>query len=341
MKNGFATTEREGSFYCGAEWHLQQMKSRLACPLYNWARRLSQKSGVLSASAEHMAEYFGVNRKTVLCALEELAESGFLVIDRSERFRPNTYKVLDHKEWIKRHPNRCVGKVSFPWEGEGDPLGRQLYAISGGRVKFWPRQMTGLRNLGFSDEQIIERFQSFIDQASYTGKRWKHAYYDFYAHLEDLVVVGTRSNGSSRTDSARVQSNGHHRVQSNGHAESSPTDSSSRSSSRKEVDECESTIPAPRRLASYPSFENKEKEETTTADLDDNYPRLKDYLPPSSSEDRSEEPTSENENAEDRLPTMPAMSDAEFEVRKELLKRQAAEIMLGRTPAGVGSVNAA
>jgi len=251
-----------GRFFCSAEWHLQQMKSRLASSLYNWARRLSKQSRVFSASAEHVAEYFGVNRKTALSALEELAENGFFIIDRSERFKPNVYRVISHNEWAKRNPSRCVEKIAFPWDGEGDPLGRQLYAISGGRVKFWPLQMNGLRNMGFPDEQIIEHFRTFIDEASYTEKRWKYAYYDFRGYLRDLIVAKTRSSVSSRTDSARAQSNGHHRVQSNGPAESSPTDSSSRISSRKGVDESQQTIPAPRPHLVPSPFQNLT--ETTT-----------------------------------------------------------------------------
>lgn len=292
----------EGRFFCSAEWHLKRMKSRFACPLYNWARKLSKQSGgVFYASAEHVAEYFGVDRKTALSALAELAESGFFVIDRTERFKPNTYRVIDHKEWAKRHPGRCVEKESFPWSGDGDPLGRELYAISGGRVKFWPKQMTGLRNLGFSDEDIIKQFRIFIDRADYTAERWKHAYYDFYASLKAAPTVGVdndsdgefpllgvvkgvgdfpdlknilreRKQGSaasSPTDSVRVQSNGPHRVQSNSSVESSRTDPSSRSSSsRKEVGEPELTIPAAP-LASNPAkrvFKKKENHSEQVAD---------------------------------------------------------------------------
>jgi hypothetical protein len=267
----------EGRFFCSVEWHLQQLKSRLACPLYSWGRRLSTTSGVFSASAEHVAEYFGVNRKTALSTLRELAELGFFIIDRIERGKPNTYKTIDHDEWAEHNPGRCVEKASFPWEGQGDRLGCHLYQISGGRVKFWPRQMTGLRNLGFSDEQIIEQFRTFMVEADYTGRRWKHAYYDFRTRLKVHSNVGVEEEGgfpdmrdilraqkmrsieSSPTDSVGVQSSGHPPVQSNGLHQSSRTDPSSRSSSRKEVDESELTIPAPRRVVSYPSFKNKEK----------------------------------------------------------------------------------
>jgi hypothetical protein len=218
----------ESQFHCSAEWHFVQMKSRLAAPIYGWASKVSRRSGVFHASAEHMAQYFGVNRKTIFSALDELTAGGFLELMRKERFKPNIYKVIGHKEWAIAHPGRCVRQVEYPWKGEGDPLGRQLYAISGGRVKFWPNQMTGLRNIGFSDEEITEHFRAFIERkAGYVGSQWERAYYDFYGYLKRLYVSPAAVasahilNGieSYRADSGtprRVRSNGLGRVQSNG-----------------------------------------------------------------------------------------------------------------------------
>jgi len=249
MKPEFVPVESQ--FHCSAEWHLRQMKSRFAPLLYSWARRLSKKSRVFSASAENVSAYFYVDRKTVLSALDELAVSGFFEITHSERFKPSLYLVVDHRDWAKRHPDRCLERVSFPWEGEGDSLGRQLYAISGGRVKFWPRHMTGLRNLGFSDEQIIEQFRGFMEAAEHVGLRWNRAFFDFHAGLK-AISSGT---ASSRTDTVRVQSNGHGRVQSIPPAESNRLDPSLRSSSPKGVDEQKLTIPgSPNRPISNPSL---------------------------------------------------------------------------------------
>jgi len=173
----------ESPFHCSAEWHLQQMTSRLALAVYSLARKLSGKSGVFSASAENVAKYFGVHRNTVQRALEELANAGFFDLWEVERFRPNVYHVVDHQEWAKRHPGSCVKKSSFPWQGEGDPLGRELHAISGHRVKLLPNQTVALRKFGLSDDQIKAEFGTFLDESTYEGKRWKYAYYDFLKHL--------------------------------------------------------------------------------------------------------------------------------------------------------------
>jgi hypothetical protein len=173
----------ESPFHCSAEWHLQQMTSRLALAVYSLARKLSGTSGVFSASAENVAMYFGVHRNTAQRALEELANFGFFELSQIERFKPNVYHVVDHKEWAIRHPGQCVKKSSFPWDGEGDPLGTQLHAISGQRVKFLPNQAAALRKFGLSDDQIKAEFHTFLDESSYEGKRWKYAYYDFLKHL--------------------------------------------------------------------------------------------------------------------------------------------------------------
>lgn len=186
----------ESPFHCSAEWHLQQMTSRLALAVYSLARKLSGKSGVFSASAENVAMYFGVHRNTVQRTFEELANSGFFELSQTERFRPNVYHVVDHNEWAKRHPRQCVKKSSFPWDGEGDPLGTQLHAISGQRVKFLPNQVAALRKFGLSDDQIKAEFHTFLEESSYEGKRWKYAYYDFRKHL------GARTGAHAKSRSA-------------------------------------------------------------------------------------------------------------------------------------------
>lgn len=185
----------DSPFHCSAEWHLQQMTSRLALAVYCLARKLSRKSGVFSASAENVAMYFGVHRNTAQRTLEELANSGFFGLSQIERFKPNVYHVVDHKEWAKKHPGRCVKKSSFPWDGEGDPLGTQLHAISGQRVKFLPNQAAALRKYGLSDDQIEAEFRTFLDETSYEGKRWNYAYYDFRKHLR--TRIGPNAKGPS------------------------------------------------------------------------------------------------------------------------------------------------
>jgi hypothetical protein len=192
--------QQDSYFHCSVEWHLARLTSRFAPILYHFARRLSSRSGVFSASMERVAEHFGVDRNTADRAAEELACVGLFGLLQVERFKPNAYRVVDHKKWAQRHPGQCVQKASYPWDGEGDPLGRQLYAISGQRVQFLPNQTTGLRNLGFSDEEIIEEFRTFLDESDYEGKRWKYAYWDFHARLKALTASRPKARITSVAD---------------------------------------------------------------------------------------------------------------------------------------------
>jgi hypothetical protein len=262
-------TREESPFHCSAERHLVRMSSRFAPALYSWARRLSRNSRVFSASAENVAKHFEIERKTVLRALEELSTVGFFELIRIERFKPSVYRVVDHKEWAKSHPGRCVEKDTLPWEGEGDPLGRQLFAISGQRTRFLPNQVTGLRRLGFSDGQIEEAYRAFLDEQDYEGKQWKRAYYDFHAHLQSLLAVSlpVAPNANAelkdscdaeyhRRDSGGVPPEVRAGVPSRSNAEYRRRDASLRSEFPKGAAELKCSIPALRsqeRLANRPT----------------------------------------------------------------------------------------
>src|SRR6267154_5109805 len=136
----------ENSFHCSAEWHLKSLNSRLACPLYTWGRRLSANSTNFFPSVENIANYFDCNRTTVFRALQELVAYGWAEIVHKEAGKPVIYRLIEHEEWAKNNPDCCTEKDTMPWEGQGDPLGKALYAASGGRAKFLPRQMSGLRS---------------------------------------------------------------------------------------------------------------------------------------------------------------------------------------------------
>lgn len=243
-------------FHCSIERHLQSLSSKCASNLYHWARRLASTTGVFSASAEHAAKFFRVDRKTVLRALDELNEAGFFELQRAELFRPNVYRVVSHKEWARRHPKKCIEKDVMPWEGEGDLLGRQLFSISGQRVKFFPRQVEGLRRVGFSDGKICEHFRTFLNEAEYEGTEWKRAPFDFHEHLKTLpsgvpqnASVSAAAHNSSSAEYHGRDSMEYHRRDSAGvpsvsSAEYHGRDPSSRFKSSNEVVDREQSIPA-------------------------------------------------------------------------------------------------
>jgi hypothetical protein len=152
-RDAFAT-----EYHCTAEWHLCRMSSKYAAPLYGLALRLSNKSGRFYASQVRLAEYFDCSRRTIWSLVRELEMAGFFVRISSSPFHTNVYTVLDHATWAERNPGKCARKIEMPWSAEGPVLGRELHAISGGRVKFRPEQIEYLK-FNFTDENIKRGFR--------------------------------------------------------------------------------------------------------------------------------------------------------------------------------------
>src|SRR6266852_1135128 len=113
-------------FHCSWHWHFRSMTSCFAPLLYDWGRYLSVTSDSFYPSAENTAKHLKRNRKTVLRALEELVKRGWAEVVHKEPGKPVTYRFIDHDEWARNHPGCCTVKDVMPWEGEGDPLGKQL-----------------------------------------------------------------------------------------------------------------------------------------------------------------------------------------------------------------------
>jgi hypothetical protein len=188
-------------FHCSAEWHYLEMNSRMAGALHSWGLRLSANSEAFYPSVESISKYFGRHRTTVFKALQELEGYGLAEVSQREPGKPVVYRFIDHDEWAKNHPGLCMEKDAMPWEGEGDQLGRDLYSISGGRARFLPHQMDGLRKIGLDDEQIVFEFRIFLGQNPQKGQDWKRVYFRFRTHLlrvaKSLSEAATAKNSCS------------------------------------------------------------------------------------------------------------------------------------------------
>jgi hypothetical protein len=195
---------RLSSFYCSPEYHLQRMRSGLAPSLWGWGRRLSSVSECFWPSINQIAEYFNRDRTTVMRALFELVGEEWAEVIDSEPGKTVNYRFLSHDEWAKKHPGKCVVKERMPWDGEGDVLGARLYAISGGRAKFLPNQMNGLRKFGFEDDTIATEFKVFLDRNPIRGAAWRGVYFRFHDCLavisDDITKANSRSNQSHPRD---------------------------------------------------------------------------------------------------------------------------------------------
>jgi hypothetical protein len=241
--------DEQGPFHCSAEWHLRNAESKLVPLIYLWAGRLSVNSGTFFPSVESIASYFGVHRTTVFRALRELEYLGFLEVVHREPGKPVRYRVVDHKEWQEKNPGRCITKEVFPWTGEGDPLARELYAISGGLAKFFPGQMKGLRAFKFSDEEIRHQFQAFLVTHPQKGPKWKSVYYPFHAHLCSLADSDARVLDSISDPSHVRYPHPSHRCDTPRSADATSTRSANATQvfevSFERIDEDKATIPAP------------------------------------------------------------------------------------------------
>jgi hypothetical protein len=184
---------KETHFHCTAEWHLIDLGAT-AMAVYNLAYRVSKASGIFSGSQIQVGTYYGRRRQSIGEALDQLEKLGFVVKLSSGKYdgESNTYSVVDHREWAKRHAGQCCEKSELPWGHV--QLGKQLYAASGCRVKFGDFQITNYKNTGLSDEAIVAHWREFternrefhrINDDDFSDKKWrKSAPFYFWEHLQ-------------------------------------------------------------------------------------------------------------------------------------------------------------
>jgi hypothetical protein len=165
-------------YHCSAEWHFSHLKGKgahTASMIYTFALHLSKKHGVFYASIPRLAEYFGVDEKTVRKALHLLVVLGFLEIARQEAGASVRYRPVLHSVWktLPKNAGRCAEKSTMPWADEPqDRLAVDLHAISGGRFTTWPNVVKAMRKTGHSTEAIHGHFRAFVDFEQPTGKVW-------------------------------------------------------------------------------------------------------------------------------------------------------------------------
>jgi len=152
------------SFECSEYFHLADL-SPICSLVYGLAYKLTKGGdNPFFASANSVASYFGRSASQVRRGLKQLEAYGLLELRSAKSFRTNSYRVVSHREWASQHPGRCCEKLEFSYTDEGDPLGRQMWQITGGRVKFQPFNSVYIRKLGFTDNEIIEAFSSFWNE---------------------------------------------------------------------------------------------------------------------------------------------------------------------------------
>ena len=172
------------AYHCTATWHLAR-KIRAAELIYSLACVVSKSSHKFFCSAENLAHYLGYERRQIYRGLQELEDAGFLEIVSRQSFQSCVYQVILHKAWAEKHPDGCAIKQSFPWEGEGDELGRKMYALGGGRYRFMQHEVKTLRRTALPEEFILREWEDFIGRWRPLHKHdAKYAFSRFYDVLK-------------------------------------------------------------------------------------------------------------------------------------------------------------
>jgi hypothetical protein len=157
-----AADDIPSSLHCSAEWHLAQMRTNIACAVYTHAMKVSRKSDNYWCSQPQMARYFSRDPRTIAAAFDELEDAGFFERLGQEPGKAVHYRPVPHQEWGEGHPGKCLEKTAC--ESRHDPLGTQLYAVSGGKVTHFcfPNVLKSLRKPGFTDDEIVGQFKEFL-----------------------------------------------------------------------------------------------------------------------------------------------------------------------------------
>lgn len=182
--------ERTG-IQCSAEWHISRFESEIALAIYNLALKIS-KHGRFHASAATLAEYFDADIRTSYRALDELEQNGWFVRISAEPGKSKIYKPIKHSEWAKTRAGECRKMPEPLFFSDGDPLGRALYAASGGRMKFFPNYLKCLRKYDMPTEDLVECLQALIEWEKPAGKQWRQRFFQKY-HAAVRALAAARA----------------------------------------------------------------------------------------------------------------------------------------------------
>jgi hypothetical protein len=131
--------------------------------------------------------------RTAQRAFENLKNLGLFVLIESgkDNYEASVFQVLTHQEWAARNPGRCTTKYDNGWAATEDSLGRELYSLSGGKVKFKPFQIHTYRKTVPDAEMIKLAFTKWFPAhgAQQKGRKWRNAAgYEFGQYLRNIVV---------------------------------------------------------------------------------------------------------------------------------------------------------
>src|SRR6266851_1538537 len=145
---------------CGHYWHFCKSGQFLA--IYDFI-------GALTAGGERpfftkivkVATFFDFNEETTRRVIANLKRKGWL-----EKRGDEKWYYVSHDERAKKYPGDCKVRPLLEWQVETDPLVGELYALSGGKLRVYPKLVEALRKLCADDTRIIDVFKQSLAHAA-------------------------------------------------------------------------------------------------------------------------------------------------------------------------------
>src|SRR6266403_975161 len=147
---------KHNSLNCDACWHL--WRQGLAFAIYNRAGALTNGGRTpLFATVQTLTDYFGSKYEPTRRARLVLINNGWLKPIPND---PKNLTFVTHDAWaFETSYSKCVERTLNPWHGEADPFIGRVFATAGGRFRSKPHWILGVRQHGYSDDEVLEFFR--------------------------------------------------------------------------------------------------------------------------------------------------------------------------------------
>lgn len=180
----------ERGWLCTVERHLWHSGIELA--IYNKIAVLTHGGeSTYWGGVKSMAIFLGCSPRASREAFAHLDFDGWLPIIgdapksiyelRGTTHAKKLRQLILHDAWVATHSDKyCFGRDPMPWDGEvHDPLGAQLYRLSGGRLKWYANELKAARAAGgLPDSDLIALWKTMME-SKVKGESLKHLKFQF------------------------------------------------------------------------------------------------------------------------------------------------------------------
>lgn len=213
-------------YYCDEYRHL--WRSGLALSIYKkiagitWDKT-AKTYGTYYDTTDAMADFFGAAKGHTRDTFAWLDREGWLVVINPQPVRMRELRgqvhdkkerrIVTHEEWLKTHSGQCFERETMPWDfDKKDPLGRALYRLSNGKIKWYPEQLKALRKGGATDSEIEATYRRMVEvrkgdvqneraAGRFASMQWKKLQYDL---INVMAGFAARASMSAPVITARA-----------------------------------------------------------------------------------------------------------------------------------------